>query len=100
MVDQPLEVLSVWTAGDRMLFVYRNAAGMTYGLDCADDSPIGTSNPRDDDLAQEIAFYRILEPRGSLEPICSYAGQIHWLGDSPADHPLLVSDLSHLRHEG
>lgn len=94
ILPEPLRMIAAWVSGDRMLFVYQTPLGLTLGSDCGTESPIGTSAPTDAELAQEIAFYRILEPHHTPTPCNKPADYIHWDVSSTAEHPPLVSSLS------
>lgn len=93
ILDRPVEMLVAWVSGDHMLFVFRRGGGLVYGVDWSVDSPIGTQNPTDEELAQEIAFYLILEPPGPHRLDAAPADEIRWLGSSSVNHPRRLSDV-------
>lgn len=97
MRDEPLEVLDAWLENDRMLFVYEFPGGIILGLDSGWESPIGFTDSSDDQLAEEIARYSILEPRGTGAPRQPISGPIYWWGRSSAYHPRTLSELRSLR---
>ena len=84
MRDSPIEVLDAWVENDRMLFVYECSDGITFGLDRGWDSPIGTPDASDDELAQEIARYCIMELRVACALRQPITGYLYWWGKSSA----------------